>query len=54
MCVVLHYSHVLILIKQDPNPHLEILLDLHQLLQDPSVSRVLLTHSLLQAIHPSS
>ena len=39
--------------KPGPNPsHLEVLLDLHQLLQDSSVGGVLLTDPLLQAIHP--
>ena len=41
--------------KPGSNPsHLEVLLDLHELLQDSSVGGVLLTDPLLQAIHPST
>ena len=45
-------NHVLVLLVKGSRPsHLEILLDLHQLLQDSPVGRVLLTDPLLQAVH---
>ena len=48
------WSRILLIVRGEVWPNLEVLLYLHELLQYCSVCRILLTQPLVQTIHPSS